>query len=99
MGVHLLTKKGNNFYSRIGTSINKNLKMDDWIADNDKDYVSKAISKASNIERLFQTKKKLRKRFLKSTLSDSKKYSVHLENALNIMWKMYLKKNITKIKK
>jgi predicted O-linked N-acetylglucosamine transferase (SPINDLY family) len=38
-GVPLLTKKGNNFYSRIGVSINKNLGMDDWIANNEKDYI------------------------------------------------------------
>jgi len=92
MGVPLLTKKGNNFYSRIGTSINKNLKMDDWIADNDEDYVLKAISKASNLEQLLQTKRQLRERFLKSALTDSKKYSEHFGNALNTMWKMYLKK-------
>ena len=72
--------------------------MDDWIADNDEDYVLKAISKASNLEQLFQTKRQLRERFLKSALTDSKKYSEHFGNALNTMWKMYLKKNITKIK-
>ena len=51
MGVPLLTKKGNNFYSRIGTSINKNLDMEDWIANDEKDYILKAISKASDLEK------------------------------------------------
>ena len=40
MGVPLLTKKGNNFYSRIGTGINKNLDMEDWIANDEKDYIN-----------------------------------------------------------
>ena len=52
MGVPLLTKKGNNFYSRIGTSINKNLEMEDWIANDEKDYILKAISKASDLRKI-----------------------------------------------
>ena len=90
MGVPLLTKKGNNFYSRIGTSINKNLGMEDWIANNEKDYISKAISKASDLEKLLQIKKKLRNKFLKSPLSNTKQFAKNFENCLNLMWKTYL---------
>jgi len=90
MGVPLLTKKGNNFYSRIGTSINKNLDMEDWIANNEKDYISKAISKASDLEKLLQIKKKLRNKFLKSPLSNTKQFAKNFENCLNLMWKTYL---------
>lgn len=92
MGVPLLTKKGNNFYSRIGTSINKNLDMEDWIAINEKDYILKAVSKASDLEKLFRTKKELRSKFLKSPLSNTKQYVKHFENCLNLMWKTYLEK-------
>ena len=90
MGVPLLTKKGNNFYSRIGTSINKNLGMEDWIANNEKDYISKAISKASDLKKLLQIKKKLRNKFLKSPLSNAKQFAKNFENCLNLMWKTYL---------
>jgi len=92
MGVPLLTKKGNTFYSRIGVSINKNLGMEDWIANNEKDYISKAISKSSDLEKLFQIKKKLRNKFLKSPLSNTKQYAKHFENCLNLIWKTYLEK-------
>jgi len=92
MGVPLLTKKGSNFYSRIGVSINKNLSMDDWIANNEKDYISKAISKVSDLEKLFQIKKELRNKFLKSPLSNTKQYAKHFENFLNLIWKTYLEK-------
>jgi len=92
MGVPLLTKKGNNFYSRIGTSINKNLDMEDWIANDEKDYILKAISKASDLKKLFQTKKELRNKFLKSPLTNTKQYAKHFENCLNLMWKTYLEK-------
>jgi len=92
MGVPLLTKKGNNFYSKTGVSINKNLGMDDWIANNEKDYISKAVSKASDLEKLFQIKKELRNKFLKSPLSNTKQYAKHFENCLNLIWKTYLEK-------
>jgi predicted O-linked N-acetylglucosamine transferase (SPINDLY family) len=92
MGVPLLTKKGNNFYSRIGVSINKNLGMDDWIANNEKDYILKAISKASDLKKLFQIKKELRNKFLKSPLGNTKQYAKHFENCLNLIWKTYLEK-------
>jgi len=92
MGVPLLTKKGNNFYSRTGVSINKNLGMEDWIANNEKDYISKAISKVSDLKKLFQIKKELRNKFLKSPLSNTKQYAKHFENCLNLIWKTYLEK-------
>ena len=43
MGVPVLTMKGYNFNSRCGESININLKMEDFIAENKNDYVNKAI--------------------------------------------------------
>ena len=93
MGVPLITKNGNNFYSNIGKSINKNLKMDDWIATDEKDYVLKANSKTLNLEKLFQTKKELREKFLKSPLSDAEQFAKDFGNSLKIMWESYLKNN------
>ena len=93
MGVPLITKKGNNFYSRIGESINKNLNMNDWIAKDENDYVSIAVKKASNLDELFKIKKELRNKFLKSPLSNVQKYTKEFENSLNLMWKNYLEKN------
>jgi predicted O-linked N-acetylglucosamine transferase (SPINDLY family) len=49
MTVPLLTKKGDSFVSRCGFSINKNLSMEDWIANNNNDYISKAIKFSKDI--------------------------------------------------
>jgi len=68
------------------------LDMEDWIANNEKDYILIAISKSSDLEKLFQTKKELRNKFLKSPLSNTKQYAKHFENCLNLMWKTYLEK-------
>ena len=45
MAVPVLTMKGYNFNSRCGESININLKMENFIAENKNDYVNKAISR------------------------------------------------------
>ena len=55
-------------------SINKNLDMGDWIADDDDDYVDKAIS-FSNKKLLNNIKKKLDTQNTNSVLFDSKKFS------------------------
>ena len=49
MLVPLLTKQGNFFVSRCGLSINKNLMMDDWIADTNNSYIEKAINFSNKI--------------------------------------------------
>ena len=56
MGVPVLTMKGHNFNSRCGESININLQMENFIAENKDDYFNKAIS--------FQNEKKILKKVL-----------------------------------
>ena len=92
MGVPLLTKKGNNFYSRIGTSINKNLGMEDWIANNEKDYYIKILKLTSDFNQLSQTRECLINKVDESTLFDS---SLFADNFNKILWKIW-EKFITK---
>ena len=54
MGVPVLTKKGFNFNSRCGESINHNIGLDEFIAENEEDYFDKALA--------IQKKKKLLKK-------------------------------------
>jgi len=51
MGVPVLTMKGFNFNSRCGESINKNLGTNELIAENEKEYVFKAIEKLLNLRK------------------------------------------------
>ena len=44
MGVPVLTMAGYNFNSRCGESINKNLNMEQLIAKDENEYVSKAVN-------------------------------------------------------
>ena len=82
MGVPVLTMKGFNMNSRCGESINKNIKMDHLIADNDEDYVKKAISftkEKNNFEIYGQP---LREKALSSPLFDAETFVKDFENLL-----------------
>ena len=60
MGVPVLTKKGFNFISRTTESINHNAGMSNWIANDENEYVAKAIEFSANLKKLSKIKKNLR---------------------------------------
>ena len=85
MCVPLLTMKGDRFVSKCGESINYNLKMKEWIADNDFEYIKKAIFFSKNIKELQETKKSLIDYSRKSDLFNMSKFTREFsENLINI---------------
>ena len=74
MNIPTLTMKNNSFMFRCGESINKNLNMDNWIADNEKDYIDKGVF-FCNKKELNDIKKKLNHQNTNCVLFDSKKFS------------------------
>ena len=74
MGVPVLALKGYNCYSRSGESINKNLNLDDLIAENENDYIEKAISLTKN-KKVLDLRKSIYDNALKSPLFDKKRFS------------------------
>ena len=75
MGVPVLTMAGYNFNSRCGESINKNLNMDQLIAKDEKEYVSKAVRLTSEREKFLKLRKTLFLDAIKSPLFDEKKFA------------------------
>ena len=76
MGVPILTSfTKNNAWFKSGLSINKNLNMEDWIAENEKDYIHKAIKFSEDKKKLIKLKKYLRNLSLKTSLFDSAKFA------------------------
>ena len=71
----LLTVKGDRFISKCGESINNNLNMHDWIADDEEDYVRKAILFSNNVYELENIRKRLINSSRKSSLFNMKKYA------------------------
>ena len=88
MGVPVFCLKGDNLaYSRCSYSINKNLKMDDWIAKDENDYLIKLEKILSNKKELLKIKKNLRENAMKNNLFNSKEFTKNLANKLNEVWK------------
>ena len=75
MSVPVLTMKGFNFKSRCGASINKNLNLDELIAENENDYIFKASNLAEDKILLSKISNKIYSSCLTSPLFDTKKFS------------------------
>ncbi len=82
MGVPVLTMKGFNMNSRCGESINKNIKMDHLIADDEEDYIKKAIFliEEKNNPEIYGIK--LREKALSSPLFDTETFVKDFEHLL-----------------
>ena len=89
MGVPVLTLKGNNFVSRCGESLNINLGMPEFIAEDENDYLNKAITISENRQKLSTIRKSLRKRVLNSPLFDMESFGQDFANLLNDVWKKH----------
>ena len=82
MNVPVIVLKGNNFISRCGASIIKNSKQDYLIANSKKEYFSKAIFLARNLDKLNSIRKSLYDNILSTDLFNTKKFSRDFNNTL-----------------
>jgi predicted O-linked N-acetylglucosamine transferase (SPINDLY family) len=92
MGVPTLTRKGDRFLARAGESFARAAGMADWIADDDKAYVAKAVAFATDLTRLAGIRAGLRSQVLASPLFDAQRYARAVDAALWGMWDSYAKK-------
>ncbi len=86
MAVPLITRSGDRFIARRGSSILYNAGLADWIAQDDDDYVAKAVHFAANIENLAALRTTLRQQILASPLFDTASFARNFEAAL---WSMH----------
>ena len=86
MGVPAITRRGDRFLPHIGESIAHNAGLADWIAENDDDYVAKALHLTAELGRLAALRSCLRPQVLASPLFDAPRFARHLEAALWAMW-------------
>ena len=90
MGTPILTKKGFKSVSRSTESINHNSGMSDWVANDENEYVKKAIKFSENLEQLSEIKKNLRKITLNSPLFNASLFAEHFKDAVWKMWKDFI---------
>ena len=88
MGVPAITRRGDCFLSHIGESIAHNAGLADWIAENDDDYVAKAMIHTADLGRLAALRA-LRPQALASPLFAAPRFARHLEAALWGMWERW----------
>lgn len=96
MGVPVLVMKGFNFFSRCGESININLDMNDWIAENEEDYILKAMQHCENTKNIIEIRKTLRNKALASSLFDQKTFGKEFCDLIINVSNNQIKKNLTK---
>ena len=82
MGAPVLTMAGYNFNSRCGASINKNLGMEQLIAKDENEYISKAVDVSKSKEKYISLRKFIFKNATKSPLFNKKKFAENFFNSL-----------------
>lgn len=85
MGVPLVTMRGGNFVSRMGSSFLKTLGKTEWIATSHTSYVEIASSLANDVKRVRSGRLLLRSQLERSRLCDIKKYAANFEHVLRSM--------------
>ena len=90
MGVPTLTLAGNNLLSRQGASLLNCDGLPDWVANDENDYIARALLFAGDIDQLAQLRAGLRERVLASPLFNAPQFATHLEEAFQSMWQRKL---------
>ena len=90
MGVPVLTKKGDYFISKSTESINKNIGLNDWIANDESDYINKAVNFSNNLNILQSVKTYLLENREIFAIFDSKDFAKQMFNAFK---KLIIKQN------
>ena len=91
MGVPVLTIKGFNFNSRCGESINRNLNLENFIAENYDDYFLKALNFYENKNYLSNLRKSMRDRVISSPLFNNKDFASVFSEKMRSIWGNFLK--------
>ena len=89
MGVPVLTRKGDSFLSHQGETIVANAGLADWIAQDDDEYVSKAVQYAADLNSLAFLRLNLRQQVLAYPLFDASQFACSFEAALWGMWEKH----------
>ena len=86
MNVPVVVMNGYNYNSRCGSSIIRNLKLPNLLAESKKDYIDKAVFLAQNQNKLLEIRKNLFENALTTPLFDKNKFS---EEFFSLLEKIY----------
>ncbi len=90
-GVPVITLKGDNFASRMSSSILTGIGLSELIVDNIEEYEALAVRLAHNLDELQTVRQKLTKNLLTEPLFDTPRFTKNLERAYKGMWEIFAK--------
>lgn len=93
MGVPLVTLAGKSLVSRVGVTMLTSVDLEECVAENEEDYIRRAIMLASDPVRLQELRAGLRRRMASSPLVDGARFAGFLEDAYAKMWEDYCRKS------
>ena len=86
MGAPVITLAGQTHVARVGVSLLSRLGMEEWIAEDEGDYVRLAARLAADLDRLAELRSTMRERFARSTLMNGRIVANDIEDAYRSMW-------------
>jgi predicted O-linked N-acetylglucosamine transferase (SPINDLY family) len=89
MGVPVLTLQGRCHAGRVGASLLSRVGLQEFVAQNQSDYVEKAVAWAERRESLGELRSSLRERLLGSPVMDAGRLARGLETAFREAWRAY----------
>lgn len=89
LGIPIITQKGWNIVSRITSRIYNQMQFYDLIAENEEDYIKKAVDLANDWDRIQYYRDNLSDWFQKSPICDYRGFAKSLENTYQKLWNDY----------
>ncbi|MEW6519910.1 MAG: tetratricopeptide repeat protein [Thermodesulfobacteriota bacterium] len=89
MGVPVITLAGTRHVGRVGVSILSAIGLEEFVANNEEEYVQRALSLASDDKRLCRLRETMRTRLAASPLCDGPGFTRELEGAYRAMWRKW----------
>ena len=86
MGVPVLVLKGDRLLFHAGENVNYNIGMDDWVSEDQGEYLANAVGLSSDLDRLSEIRKHLREKVLKSPICDATRLAEHFGRSLWEIW-------------
>jgi len=89
MGVPVVTLSGPTLPSRLAASLMMSVRLGQWVASNDDEYVEIAMRAAGDLRALARRRSQLRATLFKSKLGDAHRYAREVEKAFREMWRRW----------
>ena len=87
MGVPVVTLRGESHAGRVGASLLTRVGLEALIAENEADYIDKAVALAGDLELLSGLRGSLRERVRNSPLCDAEGFARQVESAYRTLWR------------